>query len=110
MYAPPPVLKYVITTPICCYNWKPVFAWLPKKTVSGKLIWFKSVYKRKARFCYGLGIFEDIVQYGTSFDMLNNPWIEFEKDLTSTHLFFYAWGTYLEVDYPLEVDHPPKNP
>lgn len=73
-------LKYVLTNQAAgCFQWRKTFAFLPKKTISRKWIWLKIVYKRKARFCYNHGDYVDVVQYGTSFDILNNKWIQYER-------------------------------
>jgi hypothetical protein len=29
-----------------CYRWRRIFAWLPKKTISGKIVWLKLIYKQ----------------------------------------------------------------
>lgn len=84
-----PSLRYVLSTPPGCYYWKPVFVWFPRKTISQKWVWLKTVYKRNARFCYNFGEFQDIVQYGNSFDILNNKWIEFEQDREQNNKIFY---------------------
>ena len=35
------------------YHWREVFAWLPVRTISGKWIWLKKVYKQKFWACFG---------------------------------------------------------
>lgn len=55
-----------------CYPWREVFAWWPVKTVSGRYVWGKKVYKRRFWAVWGTGFhMEPVVEYGTVFDMLN---------------------------------------
>jgi hypothetical protein len=87
--------KYVITDAIGTYNWRPHYAWFPVKTVRGKWIWLKPIYKRVARFCYPAAIYKDIVQYGTSFDILSivDPVLD-----SSTHMVYYSHSNkYIEI-------------
>jgi hypothetical protein len=72
---PSPGKKYVetqiITDGADCYPWREVFAYLPKKTVSGKRVWWRRVYKRKVWVVWGTGFhMEPEVQYATAFDLL----------------------------------------
>ena len=54
-----------------CYPWRPVFAWLPVKTIHGKYVWFKKIYKRKYWAVWGASFhMEPIVEYGELFDIL----------------------------------------
>ena len=60
-----------------CYNWRPVFAWLPKVTIGGRRIWFQLVYKRRYYTALGPPIgqsfhMEPVVEYGDVFDMLKD--------------------------------------
>ena len=59
-----------------CYEWTRAFAWLPKKTVSNKIIWFKTVYKRRYYTSFEPPIgqnfhMEPKVEYGDLFDVLS---------------------------------------
>jgi hypothetical protein len=55
-----------------CYPWHEVFAWLPTKTISGKMVWGKRLYKRKVWVVWGTGFhMEPETQYATAFDLLN---------------------------------------
>ena len=67
-------LKYTIITDGCdCYPWHEVFAWWPVKTINGKGIWWKRVYKRKVWVVWGTGFhMEPQVEYATVFDMLTD--------------------------------------
>ena len=54
-----------------CYPWREVFAFLPVKTVSGKYVWLRKIYKRKFWVVWGSGFhMEPHVEYGTLFDIL----------------------------------------
>jgi len=56
-----------------CYPWKEVYAWLPVKTITGKAIWGRKVYKRKVWVVWGSGFhMEPEVQYATAFDLLTH--------------------------------------
>ncbi len=56
-----------------CYPWHEVYAWLPVKTVSGKYVWRKKVYKRKVWVVWGSSFhMEPLVQYATDFELLRN--------------------------------------
>ena len=56
-----------------CYPWKEVYAWLPEKTITGKAIWGRKVYKRKVWVVWGSGFhMEPEVQYATAFDLLTH--------------------------------------
>jgi hypothetical protein len=61
----------IITDGADCYPWRQVFALWPVKTVSGKRIWWKKIYKRKVWVVWGTGFhMEPETQYATLFDML----------------------------------------
>lgn len=54
-----------------CYHWHEVFAWKPVKTVGGKRVWWKWVFKRRVWVVWGTGFhMEPHTQYATAFDML----------------------------------------
>lgn len=56
-----------------CYPWTPYFAWLPVKTVSGKYVWGRKIYKRKFWIVWGTGFhMEPEVEYAELFDILEN--------------------------------------
>lgn len=55
-----------------CYPWREVFAWWPRKTVAGKKVWWKKVYKRRVWIVWGTGFhMEPAVQYATLFEVLS---------------------------------------
>jgi hypothetical protein len=54
-----------------CYPWREVFALWPVKTINGKYIWWKRVFKRKVWVVWGTGFhMEPETQYATAFDLL----------------------------------------
>ena len=54
-----------------CYPWRPVFAFWPVKTISGKYVWLRRVYKRRFWVVWGRGFhMEPTVEYGELFDVL----------------------------------------
>lgn len=54
-----------------CYTWREVFAWWPIKTVSGRYVWLRKVYKRRFWAVWGTGFhMEPCVEFGTVFDMI----------------------------------------
>lgn len=54
-----------------CYHWKPVFAWWPVKTVRGKYIWWKKIYKQRYWAVWGTGFhMSPEVEYAELFDIL----------------------------------------
>ena len=56
------------------YPWIQVFAFLPVKTISGKRVWLRKVYKRKFWAIWGKGFhMEPEVEYGDLFDVMLNP-------------------------------------
>jgi len=65
-------MEYTIITNGCdCYPWHEIFAWWPIKTVTGKRVWWKKLYKRKVWVVWGTGFhMEPEVQYATAFDLL----------------------------------------
>ena len=53
-----------------CYPWMKTFAFLPKRTISGKTIWLKTIYKRKFWAVWGTGFhMEPEVEYAELFDI-----------------------------------------
>lgn len=65
-------ITQIITDGADCYPWREVFALWPVKTISGKYIWWKKVYKRKIWIVWGVSFhMEPEVQYATVFDMID---------------------------------------
>lgn len=59
-----------------CHRWERTFAWLPKKTISNKIVWLRTVYKQ--HYYYGtpwVGQNYHMwskVEYGELFDVLKD--------------------------------------
>ncbi len=69
----PMKVTQIITDGCDCYPWHEVFAWRPVRTITGKIVWWKKIYKRKVWVVWGTGFhMEPEVQYATVFDMLTN--------------------------------------
>lgn len=67
-------MNYTIIEDGCdCYPWHEVYAWLPVKTISGKYVWGKKLFKRKVWVVWGTGFhMEPVVEYATLFDIIND--------------------------------------
>ena len=52
-------------------KWQKTFAILPKRTISGHMVWLKTIYRRRVWIYTGF-IDEPDVQYGDLFDMLKD--------------------------------------
>lgn len=64
-------ITQIITDGCDCYPWREYFAILPRKTVSGKRIFWEKAYKRKVWLVWGVSFhMEPEVQYATAFDLL----------------------------------------
>lgn len=64
----------IITDGADCYPWREVFALWPVKTINGKYIWWKKVFKRKVWLVWGHSFhMEPETQYATVFDMIEDP-------------------------------------
>jgi hypothetical protein len=67
-----PVEYTIITDGADCYPWREVYAWWPVKTIAGRYVWRRKVFKRKVWVVWGTGFhMEPEVQYATPFDMLD---------------------------------------
>lgn len=67
----------IITDGADCYPWREIYAWLPVKTVTGKYVWRKKLYKRKVWAVWGTGFhMEPLVQYATAFDLIEHNFDE----------------------------------
>ena len=61
----------VITNGADCYPWQEVFAYLPCKTINGKTVWWKKLYKRRVWVMWGTGFhMEPETQYATLFELM----------------------------------------
>lgn len=67
----PVEITQIITDGCDCYPWMETFAWWPVKTITGKMVWWKKLYKRKVWVVWGTGFhMEPEVQYATAFDLI----------------------------------------
>lgn len=76
-------IRFICLDSPFCYNWKPWFAYFPVTTISGKRIWWKKIYKRNIRIVFDIN-YEgnpviDRIQYGTTFDLIANPYQHLER-------------------------------
>jgi hypothetical protein len=56
-----------------CYRWRPYYAWLPVKTITGKHVWGKKIYKQRYWAVWGNGFhMEPHVEYAELFDILDD--------------------------------------
>lgn len=61
-----------ITNGADCYPWRKTFALWPVKTISGKYVWLKTVYKQKFWAVWGKGFhMEPCVEYATLLEILS---------------------------------------
>lgn len=61
----------IITDGVDCYPWREYFAIIPRKTVTGKRIFWEKAYKRNVWVAWGHGFhLEPETQYATAFDLL----------------------------------------
>lgn len=92
-YNPAPRVKYIpknpgtgeywtveitqrITDGADCYPWRKTFALWPVKTISGKYVWMRTVYKQKFWAVWGRGFhMEPEVEYAELFDILKSDHI-----------------------------------
>jgi hypothetical protein len=63
----------IITDGADCYPWREVYAWWPVKTISGKYVWRRKIYKRKVWIVWGTGFhMEPETQYAELFEILKD--------------------------------------
>lgn len=54
-----------------CYPWREVFVFLPRRSISGKLLFLEKAYKRRYWAVWGTGFhMEPHDEFGTLFDIL----------------------------------------
>lgn len=57
-----------------CYPWTEYFALLPRRTITGKRVFWERAYKRRIWVVWGTGFhMEPVVEYATLFDIMTNP-------------------------------------
>ena len=58
-----------------CYPWTEYFAIIPRKTVTGKIIFWEKAYWRRVWVVWGTGFhMEPETQYATLFDLIENDY------------------------------------
>jgi len=66
-------ITQVITDGAACYPWREVYAWWPVKTVSGRRVWGRKIFKRRVWVVWGTGFhMEPETQYAELFDILSD--------------------------------------
>ena len=66
-------ITQIITDGADCYPWREVYAWWPVKTISGKTVWRRKIYKRKVWVVWGTGFhMEPETQYAELFEILKD--------------------------------------
>ena len=56
-----------------CYPWREVYAWLPVRTISGKIVWGQKIYKQRFWAVWGTGFhMEPQVEYAELFEILKD--------------------------------------
>ena len=64
-------ITQVIENGADCYPWREVYAWWPRRTISGRAVWLEKVFKRRVWVVWGTGFhMEPEVQYATMFELL----------------------------------------
>jgi len=59
-----------------CYPWREVYAWWPRRTISGRTVWLEKVFKRKIWVVWGTGFhMEPEVEYATLFEIIGHAGI-----------------------------------
>ncbi len=54
-----------------CYSWRKTFAFWPVKTITGKRVWLRTIYKQRFWAVWGAGFhMEPEVEYAELFDIL----------------------------------------
>ena len=55
-----------------CYPWREVFAFWPVKTISGRYVWLRKIYKQRFWIVWGASFhMEPEVEYAELFEILN---------------------------------------
>lgn len=55
-----------------CYPWREVFALWPVRTINGKYVWLRKIYKQHYWAVWGTGFhIQSVVEYAELFDILS---------------------------------------
>lgn len=66
-------ITQIITDGADCYPWREYFAILPRKTITGRQVFWERAFKRRVWVVWGIGFhMEPQVQYATFFDLIEN--------------------------------------
>jgi hypothetical protein len=66
-----PMEYTIITDGADCYPWHEVFIWWPRKTITGKKLFWTKAFKRRVWVLWGTGFhMEPETQYATAFDLI----------------------------------------
>ena len=67
----------IITNGADCYPWRETFVMWPRKSVTGKRLFWEKAYKRRVWIVWGTGFhMEPETQYATLFEVLSNEAME----------------------------------
>ena len=70
----------IITDGVDCYPWTEYFAVIPRKTITGKRIFWEKAYWRRVWVVWGTGFhMEPENQYATLFDLIENDYDNYEN-------------------------------
>lgn len=68
-----PMDSYIITDGADCYPWTETFVMWPRKSITGKRLFWTKAYKRRVWVVWGTGFhMEPETQYATVFDMIGD--------------------------------------
>ena len=69
-----PMEQSIITDGAGCYPWTETFIIWPRRSISGKRLFWTRAYKRRIWVVWGVSFhMEPEVQYATAFDIVANP-------------------------------------
>jgi len=65
----------IITDGADCYPWREVYAWWPRRTITGQTVWLEKVFKRRVWVVWGTGFhMEPEVEFATLFDLISHDY------------------------------------
>jgi hypothetical protein len=85
----PVEITEVIVNGADCYPWTETFVIFPKKTITGKRLFWQKAFKRRVWVVWGQSFhMEPETQYATAFDMMNDP---YEDRINSSRINTEPW-------------------
>lgn len=70
----------IITDGADCYPWMETFVIWPRRSITGRRLFWEKAYKRKVWLVWGHSFhLEPDVQYATLFDILNDPYFDITR-------------------------------